>query len=63
MEKVKSLGVMLDCSRDAVYTVEALKKYLSSILTISPLGTFVKTIPSFKGKADLKIVSSLSVLG
>lgn len=29
MEKVKSLGVMLDCSRDAVYTVEALKKYFS----------------------------------
>lgn len=27
MDKIKSLGVMLDCSRDAVYSVETLKTY------------------------------------
>ena len=29
MDTVKSLGVMIDCSRDAVYTVETLKEYIS----------------------------------
>ena len=28
MNSVKSLGVMLDCSRDAVYTKETLKDFL-----------------------------------
>ena len=29
MGNIRSLGVMVDCSRDAVYTVGALKKYIS----------------------------------
>ncbi len=31
MDKIKNLGIMLDCSRDGVYTVEALKKYIDII--------------------------------
>ena len=29
MGNIRSLGVMVDCSRDAVYTVGSLKKYIS----------------------------------
>lgn len=29
MDKIKSLGIMIDCSRDGVYTLETLKDYLT----------------------------------
>ncbi|MBO7156919.1 MAG: family 20 glycosylhydrolase, partial [Clostridia bacterium] len=31
MQKIKSIGVMIDCSRDGVYTLETLKDYFNII--------------------------------
>ena len=32
MQKIKSIGVMIDCSRDGVYTLETLKDYFNIIV-------------------------------
>ena len=52
-KRVECLGVMLDCSRGAVYTVDALKKYIDVLAKMGYNSLQLYTEDTYEVKGNL----------